>query len=228
MTIASRFLINTGVIGNETPDEELVRRILGGAANEFAALMDRHSQRLYRVCRSVVANDAEAEAALQAAYLRAYRHLGQFRGDSKFVTWLTKIAIYEALALRRTSSTAPQEPGSEPRIAMRPMLVSKQPDPGEELLHRGHGPLLEKAIDSLPPNYRTVFVLRHIEELSAEDTAACLLLSRETVETRLMHSRRMLQERLRAHALDQPAEHVFPYRNARCIGLIGRVMKAIM
>lgn len=223
MTTASFFQLNAGVIGSETPDEELVRKILAGETQELEVLMHRHAQRLYRVCRSVVANDVEAEEALQVAYLRGYRRLGQFQGDAKFAIWLTKIAIHESLARRRLSSTA----SHEPRIAMRPQLVSTPRHADEGPNNRDQGRLLEEAIDALPPNYRTVFVLRHLEELSAEETAACLLLSRETVETRLMHARRMLEKRLRPHVLNQPVEQVLPFRHARCIGLIGRVMKAI-
>lgn len=225
MTTASLFQLNAGVIGSETPDEELVQRILAGATHKLEVLMHRHARRLYRTCRAVVANDAEAEEALQAAFLRAYRLLGQFRGDAEFAPWLTRIAIHESLARLRLSSTDPR--GKEPRIAMRPQLVSTRRDSGGELTNQGHILLMEEAIDALPSNYRTVFVLRHLEELNVDETAACLLLGRETVETRLLHARRILETRLRPHVLNQPVEQVLPFRDARCIGLIGRVMKTI-
>lgn len=205
MNKANVFLLNKDVIGYKTPDEELVRNILAGAAADFKILMSRHNQRLYRVCRSVVANGAEAEAALQDAYLRAYRNLGLFTGAAKFATWLTKIAVYEA------------------QRRLRPQLVSKQR--GEEELPKApdSARLLEDAIDSLPSNYRTVFVLRHLEQLSADETAACLMLSREAVETRLLRSRRMLEESLRPGLLDQAAQQVFAFRGARGTRLIERV-----
>lgn len=227
MTTASHFLFNTGAIGNETSDEELVRKVLAGAAEEFAVLMDRHSQRLYRVCRSIVADDAEAEAAVQEAYSRAYRHLEKFNRKSKFAVWLTKIAVFEALVRRRLSSTALQESGTESRKAMRPQLVSKKLDSDQEAASRSDQPLFEEAIDALPANYRSVFVLRHLEALSAEETAACLLLSRETVETRLAHAMQVLEKRLRPHLLNQPAEHTFPFRGALYAALRERVMKTI-
>ena len=227
MTTANLFLFNAAAIGNDTPDEELVRGILAGDTEEFAVLMRRHSQRLYRVCRSVVAKDAEAEKAVQQAYLRAYRHLGQFKGDCEFVTWLTKLAIYEALMWRRPSTMSLQEFGEGRGIAMRPRLVAGRRDLEEQPMNRNSASLLEEAIDSLPTNYRTVFVLRDIEKLSSGETAATLLLSRETVEGRLMRSRRMLQERLGAHVLEQPSEQVLTFRGDRSAGLIDRVVKII-
>ena len=211
--------------GSEPSDEELVRKILGGEVEELAVLMRRHNQRLYRICRSVVTNDAEAEEAVQEAYLRAYRHLDQFRGESKFSTWLIKIAVYEALSRRRRlSRLVPLESGS----GLRPQLVSKQRNPEQETINRDLGRQLEKAIDSLPPNYRTVFVMRHVEGLSTDDTAASLMLSRESVKTRLLRSRRMLQEKLGPHVVAQPSENVHPFLGARCAGLIDRVMKRII
>jgi RNA polymerase sigma-70 factor (ECF subfamily) len=214
-------------LGSEPSDEELVRRILAGQIGELRVLMQRHNQRLYRVCRSVVSNDGEAEEAVQEAYLRAYRHLDQFRGESKFSTWLTRIALYEALSRRRRLSRLVSLE-SESRSGLRPQLVSKQRGPEQEAINRDLAVLLEEAIDSLPPNYRTVFVLRHVEELSTDDTAACLELSREAVKTRLLRSRRMLQERLRPHVLDQPADHVLPFLGVRCRALIERVMARII
>ena len=211
--------------GSEPSDEELVRKILGGEIEELAVLMRRHNQRLYRICRSVVTNDAEADEAVQEAYLRAYRHLDQFRGESKFSTWLIKIAVYEALSRRRRLSRLVP---LESRFGLRPQLVSKQRSPEQEAINRDLGRRLEKAIDSLPPNYRTVFVMRHVEGLSTDDTAASLMLSRESVKTRLLRSRRMLQEKLRPHGVDQPSENVHPFLGARCDGLIDRVMKTLI
>jgi RNA polymerase sigma-70 factor (ECF subfamily) len=215
-------------LGNEPSDEQVVLNVLGGKIEEFNVLMRRHNQRLYRVCRSIVRNDAEAEEAVQEAYVRSYRHLDQFRGESKFSTWLTKIAIYEALSRRRRQSRlVPLETGTEPRAHLRPQLVSKQLGPELEAINQDLGRQLEKAIDSLPPSYRTVFVMRHVEGLSTDETAASLMISHETVKTRLLRSRRMLQERLRSRVESVPAEHVFPFLGARCADLIDRVMKRV-
>lgn len=123
--------------------------------------------------------------------------------------------------------SGPIFPFDEALRRLRPQLVSKRRDLEEQPMEPDFARLLENAIDSLPSNYRTVFVLRDIESLSADETAACLMLSREIVETRLMHSRRMLHERLRPGLLDQPAEHVFPFRGARCAGLIERVAAGV-
>jgi RNA polymerase sigma-70 factor (ECF subfamily) len=215
MTTANVFLFNTAAIGSETSDEELVRSVLSGDTEHFAALMRRHSQRLYRVARSIVADDAQAIEAVQEAFLRAYRHLGQFKGDVQFVTWLTKLAIYEALMWRQTPAAA-----TSPRMAARRRgLVQQSPNPGARML--------EEAIDWLPTNYRTVFVLRDIEKLSADETAASLLLSSQTVETRLMRSRRMLQERLGPNALDHSMDQALSFGGGRTAGLIDSVMRLI-
>jgi RNA polymerase sigma-70 factor (ECF subfamily) len=217
MIKANVFLLNTAAIGNKASDEELVRNILAGAATDFEVLMNRHNQRLYRVCRSVAANGSEAEAAVQEAYFRAYRNLEQFSGQSRFITWLTKIAIYEALALRRHSATALH--------AMRPQLVTS--DSYGHPLQPDSARLLEQAIDALPPNYRTVFVLGGVEGVSDDETADCLLLSRETVELRLLRATRMLQERLPSHLLDRTVERVFLFGGARSADLIERVARRI-
>jgi RNA polymerase sigma-70 factor (ECF subfamily) len=216
------FLFNTAALGKQASDEELVCRVLAGGTAEFAVLMRRHNQRLYRVCRSVVANDTEAEVALQEAYLRAYRNLEQSQVASTFAVWLTKIAVFEALR-RRLPSAAHGEPNKPLglRFGSNWSAFAKQP---AEL---GAAQLLEEAIDSLPPNYRTVFVLRHLEKLSAEETAACLLISRETAETRLLRSRQMLKEKLASPVLEQPAEEVFPFRGNRASSLIERVIEKI-
>lgn len=215
-------------LDSEPSDEQVVLSILGGKIEEFNVLMRRYNQRLYRICRSIVRNDAEAEEAVQEAYLRCYRHLDQFRGESKFSTWLTRIAIYEALSRRRRQSRlVPLELGTEPGARLRPQLASKQLGPELEAINQDLGRQLEKAIDSLPPSYRTVFVMRHVEGLSTDETAASLMISHETVKTRLLRSRRMLQEKLHSHAEDEPAEHAFPFLGARCSDLIDRVMKRI-
>lgn len=208
MTTASLLLFDPGAIANRTPDEELIQRVLRGDVKEFAVLMRRHAQRLYRVCRSIVPNDREAEEALEGAYLRALSQLWQFHADAPFATWLTKVAVFEALARR-----APEL-----------LLVPKRRD-ADQPRRADSLRLLEEAIDSLPPNYRTVYVLRQVEGLSVDETAACLLLSPQTVEARLQRAQRLLEGSLPAMALDQPNEQAFRFRGRRSAQLAERVMR---
>ncbi len=227
MNTANLFLFNTAALGSQASDEELVRRILAGDTAEFTVLMRRHNQRLYRVCRSVVANDAEAEDALQETYLRAYRNLEQFEGASTFAVWLTKIAVYEALRRRRLPAAAHDELAKKSKNSLGLRFASSWGGFGKQSAELAAARLLEEAIDSLPPNYRTVFMLRHVERLSADETAACLLISRGTVETRLQRSRQMLKESLSSHVLEQSAEEIFPFRGARGASLAGRIAERI-
>lgn len=208
----------------EPTDETLVREILGGDVNQLSVLMRRHNQRLYRVCRSIVANDGEAEEAVQEAYLRAYKHLQQFRGESKFSTWLTRIAIFESLARRRRLARLVDLDSDRP---VRPQLVAKGRGPEKESMNRELAEALETAIDALPENYRTVFVLRHIEELSTDETAECLNLGREAVKSRLLRSRLILQEKLRPHVIEEAAAHAYRFLGPRCARVIEKVFSRL-
>ena len=145
------------------PDEEVVRRVLEGEIPLFEILIRRYNQRLYRVARSIVRSASEAEDVMQEAYVRAYLHLGQFAHRARFSTWLTRIAVHEALArgrrAKRFESFDPQDPASEEAAAM-PANVQ---DPERQAYSREMKALLEAAIDELPGDYRSVFVMREIE-----------------------------------------------------------------
>ncbi|MCA9645358.1 MAG: sigma-70 family RNA polymerase sigma factor, partial [Myxococcales bacterium] len=169
-------------------------------------------------------NDAEAEEAMQEAYLRAYRRLHQFENRARFSTWLTKIALHEALARRRRSwrfvsldgdaKTPP--PGAAPR--------AEGPTPEEEAAHHELRSALESAIARLPQTYRTVFVLRHIEGLSTTETAACLDISAEAVKSRLFRSRKLLQPSLE---LFRRQGRVHEFLGSRCDRLVSQVLRRL-
>lgn len=207
------------------PDEDdaIILRILDGDIQAFAELMRRYNQRLYRLCRSVLANDAEAEEAVQEAYLRAYQNLAQFEGRAKFSTWLTRIALHEALARRRRLARWVSLDGSEHQDrAVR--IPARERGPECEAANEELSAALEQAIDALPPPYRTVVVLRLVEGLSTDETALCLGLGREAVKSRLHRSRKLLQTRLRTQA---EAHGVFPFLGERCDRLVLRVLAAL-
>ena len=200
-------------------DEEVVRRILAGESALFKLIMRRYNQRLYRVVRSVLRDDDEAEDAVQQAYVNAYLHLGQFGGRARFATWLTKIAVYEAYsrARRRDRYTNLESAEMESRLPGETgdRMMSANPDPERLVATAELRELLEKLIDSLPSNYRTVFVLREVEGLSTIETAECLGISPEAVKVHLHRGKATLRKELHAQA-GLATSSAFPFLGARC------------
>jgi RNA polymerase sigma-70 factor (ECF subfamily) len=196
------------------PDNQLVRRVLAGESALFETLVHRHSGRVYRAARAILGNDEDAADVVQETFVRAYRKLGQFAVRAKFSTWLTKIGVYEARARRRRSRTravkaaepANQNPGNETDTA---------PDPEREALVREMKGLLEAAIEDLPSHYRTVFVMRVVEEASTAETADVLNLSPDVVKTRLRRARALLREKLHA-AVGPLGRELFPFAGECC------------
>lgn len=178
-------------------DEEVVARVLRGEKGLFEIVMRRHHRRLYCVARAILHDDGEAEDVMQSAYASAYEHLGQFAGRSKFSTWLTRIAVHEALGRGRKSA----------RYQALEPLLGKDRDPMDTFASLALNPeqqasssqirgLLEKAAEKLPDGYRAVFVLRDVEELSTIDAANALGITTENVKTRLHRARALLRKKL--------------------------------
>jgi RNA polymerase sigma-70 factor (ECF subfamily) len=178
-------------------DDEVVRRVLDGETMLFEVLMRRYNQRLYRVARAILRDDAEAEDVMQHAYVAAYAHLAQYAGRARFSTWLTRIAVHEALArARRRHRESQTAPPWEPDVDATSLLASSWPDPEQQVLDGELRSLLESAIEALPMGYRSVFVLRDVEGMSTGETAACLGLSEDVVKTRLHRARSQLRREL--------------------------------
>lgn len=179
----------------ELPDLLLVERTRGRDTRAFETLMRRYNRRLYRIARSILSNDDLAEEAVRAAYFRAFANLDRYEPAGKFGAWLARLAFNEALALRRHS------PGVTPQ-APQP-LPAANPENGEVLITRRQ---LEDAIDALPEVFRTVLVLRVVEDLSGVEVAVCLGLNETTVRTRLYRAQQRLKvdaaRRLRAEAFN--------------------------
>ncbi len=203
-------------------DEEVVRRVIAGESALFEILMRRYNQRLFRVTRSIVTNDAEAEDIIQDAYLRAFSHLNQYEGRARFSTWLTKIAIYEAYArLRRIDH---QKVDSISVLEVRGMEVKSDGRNPEQQTYDGElKMLLEKAFDSLSDEYRSVFMLREIEGMSTAETAECLEISEENVKIRLHRARTALQQVLYSLA-GASREMAFQFLGDRCDRIVFRVL----
>jgi RNA polymerase sigma-70 factor (ECF subfamily) len=210
-------------------DVELVRQIGCHDEAAFETLMRRHNGALFRVARAILHNDADAEDALQEAYLAAFRHLDQFRGQSKVSTWLTRIVINQALGRRRSrrrdqvivafGERSADDRSAEGREAMDPAAESPESAAVRVDMRR----LLERRIDELPIAFRTVFMLREVSELSAEETATCLSIPEATVRTRLFRARGLLRESL-ARDLDLATGDVFRFAGERCDRVVAGVL----
>jgi len=201
-------------------DEDIVARVLGGETALFELLMRRHNQRLYRVARGIVGDDAEAEDVTQEAYVRAFQHLGQFAGRARFSTWLTRIAVHEASARRRRRGRHIDVEESMPA------LISTAAGPEQLAADQELGRAIEAAMDALPAVYGAVFMLREVEGLSTAETAACLEINEETVKTRLHRARALLRNHITAR-IGAAARESFQFAGARCDRTDAAVMARI-
>ena len=208
-------------------DGEVVTRVRSGETGLYELLMRRYNQRLFRVVRSVVTDDAEAEDILQEAWVRAYEHLDQFEGRASFATWVTRIAFYEALARARKSKrwTPLENPKGE--IMAEAERKRTNSDTPEAQAMRGQlGQILQAAVDALPESYRSVFMLREVEKLSTSETAECLELSEEAVKTRLHRSRALLRRELEGR-LGPAITEAYSFLGARCDRVVAQVLSRI-
>ncbi len=208
-------------------DEEVVTRVLAGETAMFEIVMRRHNQRLYRVARSILRNDGEAEDVMQDAYVRAYEHLDQFAGRAKFSTWLTRIAVHEALARQRRGNRY-QELDSMSDREGDPMdrLATLAPDPEQQASNSETRRLLEEAVERLPDAYRTIFMLRDVEEMSTIETAHVLDISEENVKVRLHRARALLRKSLYARA-GMERKEAFNFHAVRCDRVVRNVFERI-
>jgi RNA polymerase sigma-70 factor (ECF subfamily) len=206
----------------EWSEAELAERCLARDEDAVRELTRRYNQRLYRIARGIVRDDVEAEDVVQDTYVRALTGLDRFRGQSALGTWLTRIAINEALGrLRRTRPTQPVDD-----LALDTTLAAEDPDPERLMVIDQSRAMIEAAIDDLPDDFRGVFVARLVEGLSTEETAELFSLRPETVKTRLHRAR----ARVRAHLEAQvgPAvREAFAFDGARCDRLTNAVLERL-
>ncbi len=200
----------SAVTGDSGSELELVERARTGDVQAFSDLVTRYERRILRLAKRITQNDEDAEDVLQDAFLKAYENLDRFQGNSKFYTWLVRIAVNEALMkLRKRKSDRtvaldePMETGEE--TVQREIAVWEGNPEDKYTQSELHG-ILETAIQSLAPAYRTVFVLRDVEELSTEETAAALDLSIPAVKSRLLRARLQLREKLTRLFKKQPED----------------------
>jgi RNA polymerase sigma-70 factor, ECF subfamily len=205
-------------------ERDLVARATARDETAIRTIIQRYNRRLYRLARSVLKDDADAEDAVQQAYVKAFAGIGSFRGDAALATWLSRIVINVALdtARRRKASAAftaaSHTNGENIGLAVAPTL-----DPERSLAQREIRLLVEQAIDRLPEVFRTVLVARVVEGMSVEETADLLGIRAETVKTRLHRARRLVQEALEQQ-LGPALTGVFPFLGRRCELMADRVM----
>ena len=208
-------------------DEQVVSRVIAGQTALFEVLMRRHNERLYRAARAILRNEHEAEDVMQQAYVNAYTHLRQFDGRSRFSTWLTRIAVHEALARvrrRNRSTTMDAEHTATPERS--PTAVPAL-DPERLTFSRELGALMETAIDRLPDGTREVFVLREIEGMNTEEVADTLEVSEAVVKTRLSRARRALRRDLHERA-GLAAAGAFRFLRPRCDRVVAVVLARLL
>lgn len=211
------------------PDDDIVARILTGDRNAFRTLMQRHNQRLFRTARSILKNDAEAEDALQDAWLHAWRALPGFQHEATLSTWLVRIVINEALGRLRKSSRRAQVVSLGGQAAddageAEADTENSVPERPEVAVYRGQlRRLVEQGIDALPDAFRTVFVLRAVEEMTVAETAECLDLPEATVRTRFFRARRLLRKAL-AIEIGLATDEAFGFDGERCERITRRVL----
>ena len=211
-------------------DAALAARVLAGDTAAFERLMRRHNQRLYRVARALLRDAAEAEDALQDAYIAAYQSLAGFRGEASLATWLTRVVSNQCLArLRRQARRnnivpmVPMPEGDQPE----PDIAAPEAETPDRALVRAElRAVLERKLDELPEAFRAVFVLRGVEELSVEETAQSLGIPEATVRSRHFRARSMLRESL-AQELDLAERDVFSFDGERCDRIVAGVLARI-
>ena len=210
-------------------DSALVERIATGDQLAFEAVMRKYNGKLYRIARAILKNDSDAEDVLQDAYLDAYRHIREFRGGSELATWLTRIVINQALMRvrkeRRRSSIIPFRSALMHETDSPEAQVPDQQSesPSASAIRAETRRMLERRIDELPVAFRTVFIMREVEEMSVEETARCLSITPATVRTRLFRARALLREAL-AREIDTATGDVFAFAGARCDRIVSAVL----
>ena len=212
----------------DAPDAELAARVAAGEPAAFEAVMRRHNRRLFRTARAILRDDAEAEDALQEAYLQAYGAIRNYRAEAKLSTWLARIVANEALMRvrkrTRRAGIVPLQPGAS-QDEINEIPDDNMDDTPERSAQRSEmRRLLEAQIDSLPDDYRVVFVLRAVEELSVEETSEALGIPQATVRTRLFRARSLLREAL-ASKIDLACEEAFSFAGERCDRIVAHVLE---
>lgn len=215
-------------------DGEIIEKILAGSTPLFEVLMRRYNQRLYRIQRSYVSDEDALDDALQSTYIKAFENLDTFRGEAQFSTWITRIAINEALKhLRRRKrftrlrladdKQADDDQPVEGRL-LNEKAAQQEQTPEDDAIQKDYKKLLETLVDRLPPKYRSVYIMRELEDMDTQETADCLGLTVANVKVRLFRARQMLQEEIKRKVSDA---EIFDFMGERCDGMVASVMRLL-
>lgn len=211
-------------------DEEIVSRIIDGDIGLFELIMRRYNQRLYRIARGVLRSEAEAEDAVQDAYISAFYRLGQFSATGNFGGWLCKVVFNQALMRRRKLKSGPvlisESSGTQSGDQIMCSLESESDNPERETGNAQARRLLERAIDELPQPFRTTFILREVDQLTVTETAEILDIPEATVKTRTYRARKLLRSELDTE-FSNAVKNAFGFAGKRCDRIVESVMKHI-
>jgi RNA polymerase sigma-70 factor (ECF subfamily) len=219
--------------GAAETDVQLALSAAAGNAMAFETIVRRHNRQLFRTARGVVTDDAEAQDVVQETYLRAFTNLQAYRGDSSLGTWLARIAINVALSSQRKKGRLVQLDDAVPSTDAddsEESMTQNTPDnegPDASAERQEVRALLQASIEDLPMIYRTVFILRAVEELSLEETALCLGVSEDVVKTRFLRARAMLRDKL-SQRVEHCAQDTFAFAGARCDAVVAHVMAELV
>ena len=209
----------------EQKDGDVIQQVLQGNTAMFELLMRRYNERVYRAARAIVRNELEAEDVMQQAYVNAFTHLRQFNGSAQFATWLTRIAINEALARVRRQTR--YEAFNDELSNVEPFMLSHPAEnPERKAFSSELRALLERAIDTLPDGMREVFVLRDVEGLSTTEVAECLGVTADVVKTRLSRGRAALR-RVMLERAGATTSAAFRFYRPRCDRVVAQVLARI-
>jgi RNA polymerase sigma factor (sigma-70 family) len=210
-------------------DCAMASRVARGDASAFESIMRQYNRRLYRLARATLRDRTEAEDALQDAYICAYRSMGSFRGEASLGTWLSRLVLNECYGrMRRTmrrENLAPMVSASR-HVDSAQMIIDQSDSPDSELDRMQVRELLERKVDELPENYRIVFVLRSVEELSVDETAESLDIPEETVRSRHFRAKSLLRESL-AREMDLAEPNLFEFGGEHCDRMVANVLKIL-
>lgn len=208
---------------SHVPDGEIIQKILNGSTQLFEVLMRRYNQRLFRIQRSYISDEEAIKDTLQITYMKAFENLDSFRGDAKFSTWITRIAINEALKYlnEKREDKLQLVEGDTP---MNEYTINRDSTPEDKAIQHDFRQLLEQVVATLPPKYRSVYLMREVEHMDTSETADCLDLTESNVKVRLHRAKKMLQEEIERTVSDT---EIFNFLGTQCDRLVFTVMRKI-
>lgn len=209
---------------NHLSDADIIDKILSGSTSLFEVIMRRYNQRLFRIQRSYISDEEAIKDTLQITYMKAFENLDSFRGDAKFSTWITRIAINEALKYLNVKKRDAKLQLVDDDIPRNEHTINKDNTPEDKAIQHDFRQLLEQVVDTLPPKYRSVYLMREIEHMDTKETAECLDITPSNVKVRLHRAKKMLQEEIERTVSDTD---IFNFLGTRCDRLVFNIMREI-